>query len=603
MGNIRRKLGYMKAVKGYKQPTNFIFFDTETHMNEDSNGVFTFPLKLGVMTYVQIDKDGVIKRRKQEVFYSIDEFMDSLESILRPKSKYYVFAHNVGFDVRVLDLVQQFHDRDYQTRPPIINERVFIWDVRKFNTKIVFLDTANLGVQSVRQLGKDLGFDKLDVDFDTVSTDDLITYCIRDVDILEKFVLDYIKFLRDNDMGSFRSTLAGQSLYAYRKRFMNNPPFIHTHEETLELERLGYHGGRVECFHIGKLPDKPYYYCDINSMYPFAMSGDCLPKRLKGYDKDVPVRYMGVRLKRSYVIADVTITTKVPIYPIIQDNKLIFPIGTFRTVLHHKELERAYNDGSIDVVHKCAVYERGILFDDYVNFLYGRKKQYTIEGNRSYRLMTKLFLNSLYGKFGQQQPYRDLVGETNEDVVWRLPVVDMENNRHYQEICWFGEIYREYKEGETPLSIPSIAGAITANARYLLWSYIEIAGIDNVYYCDTDSIITNDVGYEHLQPYLNDYDLGMLKVEDKGTRLEIFGNKDYIFEDSIKVKGVPKSAKEIALGTWEYLQFQGFTTWLNDGAVGSPTGRTLTKARKSRYNKGVVGATGNVQPFRLGVGD
>ena len=150
MGNIRRKLGYMKAVKGYKQPTNFIFFDTETHLNEDSNGVFTFPLRLGVMTYVQIDKDGVIKRRKQEVFYSIDEFMDSLESILRPKSKYYVFAHNVGFDVRVLDLVQQFHDRDYQTRPPIINERVFIWDVRKFNTKIVFLDTANLGVQSVR---------------------------------------------------------------------------------------------------------------------------------------------------------------------------------------------------------------------------------------------------------------------------------------------------------------------------------------------------------------------------------------------------------------------------------------------------------------------
>lgn len=594
-----RKEGAISTLKSQTTPKRILIFDTETNHLPDENGIVEFSLKLGAMIYVEMDTEVNIKFRRVIDFYTIDEFIQIFDGLLSNRSKLYVFAHNIGFDVRVLNLPFEFANMGYLSQPPIINQRTFIWSIKSDNGSAVFLDTANFGVISVSQLGDDLGFDKLDINFDTAKLDELLHYCIVDCQVLEKFIIEYLKFINTYQLGSFKVTIASQSLTTYRTRFMNNPPIIHCHEKAIQLERKGYHGGRTECFFIGEISGKDFYYVDVNSMYPYVMSSDNLPVEFLGYTEFVPLDYLGARLSRYYVIADVFIETDKPIYPLVNDHKLIFPVGRFRTILYYDELQNAYSANRIKYAYGCSVYRRGELFRDYVDFFYGRKRHYAETGNKSQRTIAKLFQNSLYGKFGQLQPYRYKIGTTDKDIVWRIPCFNAETGEHTQEIAWFGDIYKEGKVGETTFSFPAIAGAITSKARFVLWKYMETAGLDHVYYVDTDSMIVDQQGYDNIQHLLDEYELGKLKLEKSGNSLVIHGSKDYEFAGESKTKGIPKTAEMIANNRWEYLQFQGFITWLNQGANSIPTGEYRTKERKHAYSKGIISDSGRVYPIEF----
>ena len=595
----KRIAGALPELKSHVIPSKILYFDTETFVIEKDKLTVEFPFRLGVAIYAKYTREGEVQSKEVYHFKTPQEFIELLIELSRPKSKIYIFAHNIGFDVRVLDLPLRFSELGYESEPPIINDRVFIWSVSINNCTFEFLDTANLGVQSVASLGETLGYDKGEVDFKDTTDEELAVYCERDTEILFKFVSNYLLFLYTHNLGSFKATLAGQSLTAFRTSFMGIKPQIHNFTVALEMERQSYHGGRVECFHIGQLPNQVYYGLDVNSMYPYVMTQFKLAGRLKSILPNNKVAYLKGQMINNYLIVDCLLDTTKPAFSYLQDKKLLFPIGKYRTILHHQELEYALKHHLVKELYTCLVYEKHSYFERYINFFNEVKISSELAGNKVWRMIAKLFMNSLYGKFGQLAPNRIKVGEIADKSVWRLPIVDIDDGTHYQEIAWYGTVYRENREGETVFSIPAIAGGITANARMLLYSYMEKAGLNNVFYCDTDSLVVNQEGYDNLQEFIDPTKLGFLKLEKTSSDVVIYGCKDYSFGEEIKTKGVPKKATLLEQGKWEYLQFQGFITWLNNGAIGQPYATTRIKRRVSKYNKGVVGEDGRVTPITI----
>lgn len=595
----RRMPGELKGLKGGIIPKRFLFFDTETTSPTKDQTIDGFKLILGSAIFVELDKELDIKRRETYSFHSTDEFINILESYVRKKSVLYVFAHNIGFDVRVLNLPYEFNNRAYTSQPPIINENAFIWRVRSNNGSFIFLDTRNLGVRSVESLGKDMGFPKMSIDFETCTREYLQEYCNNDSAILEKFVLTYIRYINVHNMGSFKPTLASQAMAAYRTRFMTKPPVIHSNPEALRMERQSYHGGRVECFKLGEQPHRNHFYLDVNSMYPFAMMGNDLPIRLVAISHRCTIPLVQMRMKDYYVIADVTINTNEAVYPYIKDTKLIFPIGIFRTILSHHELQYAIENNQVSKIHCSIQYEKGELFESYINFFYSEKTKYRLSFDKTHETISKLFLNSFYGKWGQQQPHRELMKKTDFKGVTRMPMYSVPLDLHFQEINWYGDIYNEWRQGETSFSCPVLASAITSKARMLLWMYVKQAGQENVLYVDTDSLIVTARGKNRLNRYCDETRLGSLKLEAQSQYFDIRGNKDYKFSSFNKHKGVPTKATKIDQNRWEYLEFEGFIRWMNRGAVGYPKGKFTTKTRKSEYNKGIVHSDKTITPFVL----
>lgn len=599
----KRVEGAMSKLKGDRIPKRFIFFDTETTVPLKSNDIREFKLILGIATFIELDNDLNIKQKVVHKFRTTEEFIEIIKYHNRDRNMLYLIAHNIGFDIRVLDLPNAFNEIGFTSEPPIINQMVFIWRVKSYVGTFLFLDTANFGVRSVSSLGNDMGYPKQEIDFSKCSLDDLSDYCSIDVEILFKFMIEYLKSIDQNELGSFKTTLASQALTAFRTRFMNNPPHIHNCQLAIKLERNAYHGGRVECFAIGKQERRNWFYVDVNSMYPFAMKGDDLPTQFLGYSEDVRMSEFKLRMKHYYVIADVLIDTDEPVYPLLKREKLLFPIGRFRTQLCHPELKYALEHGHIKKIYSSAQYKMGEVFNEYVDFFYDLKNHYKESGNATQYLIAKYFLNTGYGKLGQTEPHREPFGISTFKGVYREPSYDLENNQHFQYISWYGNVYKEWREGETSLSCPYLAAAITAKSRMLLWMYIKQAGRQNVKYCDTDSLVVNARGYLRLLSNISKSRLGALKLEAQSQHFELWGNKDYIFDEDVKHKGIPSKAEKISKEVWEYLEFEGFIRWMNRGAKGAPKGEYKNKQRRTDYNKGIINEDHTVSPFILAEGE
>jgi len=232
------------------------------------------------------------------------------------------------------------------------------------------------------------------------------------------------------------------------------------------------------------------------------------------------------------------------------------------------------------------------------------KNKYKRENNEAFYLLTKLFLNSLYGKFGEKNE-RWIVIEGEGDDFRAERIYDFEGKRWIYHLEVQGKIYEKLSDCDEGFnSFPAIASHVTAYARMYLWHLIKTAGLENVYYVDTDSLIVNEVGYNNLRGYLDEEELGKLKLEGVSEYLRIGGAKDYTFGENVKVKGVKdvqpfldliESNMPIELVQERFLRLRGLA---NKGVADGVIVEKYTKRLKRNYDKGVV-LDGKVMPFNV----
>jgi len=214
--------------------------------------------------------------------------------------------------------------------------------------------------------------------------------------------------------------------------------------------------------------------------------------------------------------------------------------------------------------------------------------------------LVRLLLNSLYGKFGQRS---DNVLDEKQLLEEGYTI-----ERYYDELeaCWYkiitiGTLQKVVKERSVEAfhSFPAISAHVTDYARLYLWELMNVAGLDNVYYTDTDSLYTNHAGYVKLKPYIDKIELGKLKLEAKVNYFKIYGPKDYILGNKVVLKGIPKSAKKLSETVYECDLFPGLKRDLQKGMGEYYCIEKRTKHLQREYNKGVVLPDGKVIPFSL----
>lgn len=591
--------GPIPELKNSRYPHSILVFDTEAYRGEIINGVEAQTLRLGVCKYLKVSKDLEVTKEETQVFYSVNDLYTMIDWYSRKDSSIYIYAHNIKYDIQLSGILTYMLGEGWKISIIVLDDPPTFIRLKRGRKSVMFVDTFNYWQTSVKAMGDQLGSAKLTMPEGKDTDEEMIIYCTRDVEILTQYLLTFMRYLDDNDLAGLGLTLASQSFRSYRHRFMKTPIVIHKREEVLQLERDGYMGGRVEAYFIGTAPSQPYYKLDVNSMYPYVMKSHTYPIELVGYSENIMPGRLWDLLEEYYVIADCTLKTDKPIYAYKNGHKLVYPVGEFRTVLHHTELLDRMNLRARDKIHRVAIYRQGDVFSSYVNYLYERKLKAEAEGNKVERHQAKILLNSLYGKFGQRE-FISTIQDNPEGVRYGRLTGYSEALGKTVEVMYLGDqIEIRYQGGESIYSCPSIAGAVTAYARRYLWGLIELAGFNNTYYCDTDSLIVNEQGYKNLTSEIDPTRLGKLKLEGVETSLVIQGAKEYIYGTEVKHKGVPHNAKEITLGVWEYQQFRGAKTW---ALAGMPTGvevYTRTKTRKTRYDKGTILDNGKVIPLSL----
>ena len=314
------------------------------------------------------------------------------------------------------------------------------------------------------------------------------------------------------------------------------------HQVVNDLERAAYCGGRVEVFRQGDLYN--VYHLDVNSMYPYVMLNP-MPVFCDRYyqsptgDLLYELFYYLNRYPKVHVIACVEVDVpdkEITPFPYKHNKKLYFPAGKFVTVLCTPEL--MLHKEYIKKCYKLAVYRAKPIFTTFVKHFVRLKQAAKMRNDITSYVIYKLMLNSLYGKFAQRVRHYEKVGNMNKTIGSFLT----KNGRYY---VLFNNVYKRQKTTDSRYNVVAISAVITSYARAYLYQLMQKC--DVVYYCDTDSIMTNYQSYKRLckAGYVSNNELGKLKLKGVYSHVTIKAAKYYETDEGKVVAGLPKNASTI----------------------------------------------------------
>lgn len=524
-----------------------------------------------------------------------------------------VFAHWGGkFDVRFV--ISECVKREWQFEALMSGSMMIV--VKVFlptGRSIVFAESARLMPDSVAKIGKTINLLKLDVDrshMERLTIRETAEYCYRDCDIVLKGLQEMRRALMEVG-ADFAFTLASiASRWVRRSSCLDWNRFYEMGDEGKrvyssdmkeadDFSEPSYFGGRVEVFKLGIHRKKLFYY-DIRSSYPHSMLGE-LPAYPMG--RAIPLSSVKRSLERCGITSatvEVPEGTYLPVLPVREGGKLIFPTGRFKGRWANIELLEAFNAGATIEIHSQYLYESEPFLAPFVHTFY-KLRQAAIEAGDAFKSYAyKILLNSVYGKLVETVERTAIVYGSK-----RVSIA-IAQGKHVESTGVAG-IYRVVSEEEGPFRHVAAGSYVTARSRILLYRYMkrvrDLGG--ELYYCDTDSIVT-DI---ELPPEPDA--LGNLKLEMTLTEWECVAPKVYrcITDDGkhiYKCKGTPldkgddgeKLSAEKSLARWhDYLNgirveregLNGFLTDVRKGRVDPKAemlGRALRHGDSKRIHTG-----------------
>lgn len=503
--DIERKIVKFPSTKEVEYDRDmYIAYDIETY----NCGGFHKAYKIGLACY-----------EGNETIYEsfsgadcIDQFMDYIMDNIDYFQGRYFYAHNGGkFDLNIL-IREGFLKNDFAINGSKCVELNGSWigfTVSYQDKPIYFRDSYRVFVGSLDDLCKDLKVkhQKLtgSVEHHLVNESNCDEYAQSE--IVEAYLKnDCLGLLEIIDI--FASNIAVQGLHLYscltaasiaKKSFYQN--YFPKTQDLYTLSnkqdaylRPGYFGGMVQCFALGKVEGKIYYY-DFTSLYP-DVGRKSLPYgkpmyKSNSWELNQPQFTMG------FIRCIVTGTKEMlkgnkPLHAYMVDGKLEFPyVNGVEMTLFKPEIEYGKTLGyTYKFIDGYRFYEKEFLKDCFQD-AFKKKAEANKNQNAALEYYYKLVANSTYGFFGFKKLNRDgvIIGK-NLDYGEYLETGKLVGYGEMTDDC---QILRIKKDLDIRDVNVAVAFAITSYARmktYGLINDIENLG-HKVYYCDTDSIITD----------------------------------------------------------------------------------------------------------------
>lgn len=545
----------------HKRGRILLIFDCETHLEHDSKQAYDW-LKLGALLEVSYAVTGDIVEAATHEFFTVQQLHDILSTLLYKHRKIELVAHNASFDLQVGNVMQWLNDNSLKVVFYYSQQTSIIIRAKDAKRSITITDSMNLFPMSLQQLGLSIGVHKGEIDFETCSEYELMQYCIQDCYVVAKGIESLHKTTYSTWGLRPQLTLASTAMRVYHMYDVSHKLSPHLNPKIHRMEFLAYYGGRVEVFRQGVFNNQTLYKLDVNSLYPSVMYSGQFPTKLNTQLHNVKRKVLSEILEKNIGLADLTISVDKPQFPYRHQSGVQYPTGTFRTFLCGDELKQANVMDCIDDIHTLFIYDSDYIFREYVDNIYELKKQAAIQNNNGKREVYKRLLNSLYGKFAQLgYTSREVRNDTNQQY-GQGKIVNMQTGLVVPYKVIDSRKYLLTHDRITRTTMPIISACVTSAARQLMWKYFMIAGLDNCYYSDTDSIICNQIGLDHLRPYIHDTKLGYLKLEESDNNLEILGRKSYFWGDKRTTKGVPKKADENKHRNYLWRSYRNLSTGL-----------------------------------------
>ncbi len=337
-----------------------------------------------------------------------------------------------------------------------------------------FIDSGYLIRRPLRDIGAWLGLAKGDKSvIYSENLQEVRDYNERDCEILYN-AIERLQEQTNALGGELRATLASTALDLFRRRYLSRT--ILTGEAINELARPAYIASRVEPFRR-ECPAGEYF--DVNSSFPFSMTSP-QPGEVLGRGRRLPEPGRGaLYLAKARVrVPDCYLP---PLAWRAPEGRVLFPVGEWESTFDSCDIELLLSTGGqvmrVDEVTTFAPFSD---LAEYVRDLYAKR----LAATGYEKEVFKLFLNGLYGKFGERSEKKQILFRPDKTTCQHsTPCPD--DDPCIEMVA--PDIYALKERKEIAHAHVPISAHITSLSRRLLFNYMAPCKV--LYYCDTDSLV------------------------------------------------------------------------------------------------------------------
>lgn len=322
-----------------------------------------------------------------------------------------------------------------------------------------------------------------------------IKYCNQDCISLYQVIYNFNNLIFDKYYINIRNypTLPSLAFGLYRCNYLKDYPIPLLSGKIFNDISKSFTGGYTDMY----IPFGENIRCyDVNSLYPYVMNNMNMPVgNITLFEGNI----LKINPKAFGFFECIISTPKNLKHPILQTKfdtgqgiRTLSPLGTWTAMIFSEEIFNAKKYGYKFEILRGYTFDKANIFNEYISDLYEIKKASNKEDPMY--LISKLFINSLYGRFGMNE-ILNINNIINDEELYNYidkytinNIISLDNNKSL--ISYFDNNIKSNimlsNETHSNISI-GIASAITAYSRIHMTQFKNNSDY-NLYYSDTDSI-------------------------------------------------------------------------------------------------------------------
>lgn len=428
---------------------------------------------------------------------------------------------------------------------------------------------------------------------------------------------------RDIKGGPWGTTIGQLAQNYYRHRIAPRSILSHQVPDAREVEEQAIFGGRASTFcfaPVGELPNRAadgstrppasdwpaqtggLVHYDVASMYPTILAREVFPEHLLYVRHAPPLERIAEELTYRCVIADVTLRTERAEYPVRTEERVVYPVGEFRTTLAGPELARAIAEGAVTQVHRSTSYRPGRPFQSAAQSLLKLRQDARQMGDPVWELLVKSLSNAFAGKLAQRKFNWHKTDKKAPAVSWgewATAPDDRTQARRYRAMG--GLVWERQDVPHHGRPLASCFAYLTSYGRELLRHLREQLPPDRVVSVDTDGLwIRGETPYYFAKLKRAALDRGYILRRTHGAAGGIWYTPRHYWTDRGWVLAGYHAPERVG----KRLRFRDVQRYippreLKDGAPTCVVETTRTTTLTARAPEGAVGLDGWARPPRV----
>jgi hypothetical protein len=462
-----------------------------------------------------------------------------------------VVAHNLGFDLRTSRALSVLPALGWRCEWVRLDGPDACAMFRRDRRSIALVDLHTWVPKPLVEIGGMVGIDKPPLPRPDDDVEAWWHRCRTDVLITGAAFARVLAATRERDWGDWRVTGPAQAMAWFRHRHLDRQKvLVGCPPGTVEPEREAAHAGRCEAWRHGVV-EGPLVEWDWHLAYARVAAAVEVPVKPLGRRIDARAGEMYEKWTRHARCALVRVATDVPVVPARIDGRIAWPVGEFTTWLWDCEIDLARDEGADVEVLAVRVWRRTPLLRTAATEILAACDPDGGEHDRVVRAVWKQWGRTLVGRFGMRHTSWERFGTADDDDVSLSSLCDRTTGERTRLLQVGRDLLLEGGARDAPTAQPAVMSYVMAVTRTWLWRAMRVAGLREVVYVDTDSLLTTETGSTRLEAAVAAGGLGGLRVKSLHERVEVLGPRQLVLDDGVRIAGLPRRARRVGAREWE----------------------------------------------------